>query len=449
MRIIIVGAGKLGFEIARLLSEEAHDVVVIDSDEGALTAVDDNLDVLAVHGNGAVPRVLSEAGVHDAGLLIAVAAADEVNIIACMTAKRMGVPVCAARVRNGDYLGGAETVHAHMQFGIDAVINPERTAAVEIARIVKTPHATQVDYFVGGRVSVIGLKVEQGAPITAGSLSVIRPRRCILAAVVRKNDMFIPRGDTTIAAGDRIYVVAHTGDFGAVRALSGTEARPLRRLTVVGGGRIGQPLVRLFVRGLRRGTDITLIERDEFRCTALAAQLPDDVLIIGGDGAQTDVLHDAMVTHNDAFIAVTGDDATNLLAVMAAKELDVGETVAALSRQDYLPLAQRAGVDATVVPRLITAGTLLQLVRKHPVVSLTLLEDGRAEAVEVVVERGAPAERRQLQQLRSLQEAVVGAVVRHNRVILPDGSTRIEAGDHVVLFGMARSLAQSEALFRA
>jgi len=447
LRVIVVGAGKLGYEIAKLLAAEGHDIVVIDQNEDALTEVTNNLDVMAIHGNGASPKVLERAGVDHTDVLMAVAGPDEVNIIACLAAKRRRVPVCAARVRHEDYLAGDDPSFTQQQLGIDVVVNPERAAALEIARLLKTPTATQVDYFASGRVSLVRLRVEQDAPITRGPLREIRPQRCVVAAVVRDDAIMIPDGETTIQAGDKIYLSGQTGAFPEIRSLVGSPARRLREITIVGGGRVGFPLAQILTRGQRRGVEIKLIEKDPDRCSQLAADLPG-VLIICGDGAKPEVLREELVERSDALVAVSGEDATNLLATIAAKQLGVPQAIVELSREDYVPLAERAGADASVVPRLITASTLLKLARRDEVVSLSLLEEGRAAAVELVVEEGAPAEGMRLEELRMPKGAVVGAVVRYDEVIVPKGATEIHADDHLVLFGTVDALDRARDLFR-
>lgn len=447
LRVIVIGAGKLGYQIARLLSEEDHDIVVIDNDPDALSEVANHLDVLAIEGNGASPAVLAKAEVGKTDLLIAAAGPDEVNMIACLAAKRLGVSMCAARVRTPDYIVD-EPELSYRRLGIDVLIDTERTAATEIARILKTPNATQVDYFANGRVSVIRVRVDEGAPVTRAPLREIRPERCVIAAVVRDDDLFIPDGDTVIEPDDRIYVVTHTGQFAAIRELTGVaDRRPLREVTIVGGGRVGFTLAQLLLKSRRRAPEVKIIERDYDRCTELAGLL-DHALIICGDGEKFEVLEEEMVGRADAFVAVTSEDGTNLLSTLAAKELGAGEAIARLSREDYIPLAERAGADAIVVPRLITASTLLKLVRQHPIVSLALLEDGRAEAVEIVVEEGVPATGKTLAELKKLDGAIVGAIVRHDKVIVPKGDTEIAAGDRLVLFGMASALPKAQQLFR-
>lgn len=447
MRVIVIGAGKLGYEIARLLSEENHDIVVIDNDPDALAAVD-NLDVLTIEGNGASPVVLAKADVAKTDLLIAAAGSDEVNMIACLAAKRLGVPVCAARIRNRDYLVDDPDL-SFRKLGIDVVIDVERTAATEIARILKTPNATQVDYFADGRACVIRVRVDQGAPVTRAPLREIRPDRCVIVLVARDDDFFIPDGDTVIQPGDRIFIVTQTGHFAPIRELTGTtERRPLRQVTIVGGGRVGLTLTQLLLRSRRRGMEIKIIEKDYERCMQLASML-DNVIVICGDGEKYEVLEEEMVGRSDAFVAVTSEDGANLLATLAAKELGAAEAVARLSRENYIPLAERAGADAVVVPRLIAASTLLKLVRKDPVVSLALLGDGRAEAVELVVEAGAPAEGKKLAELKKFEDAVVGVLVRDDKVIVPSGETEIHAGDRLVLFGLAAAMPKAQQLFRA
>ncbi|MBO8142755.1 MAG: Trk system potassium transporter TrkA [Firmicutes bacterium] len=447
MRVIVVGAGKLGYEVARLLSAEDHDIVVVDQREDALSEVANSLDVLSIQGNGASPKVLAKAGVDKTDLLIAAAGPDEVNIVACLTAKQRGVPVCAARVRNADYLSDDNPAFTHMRFGIDVVVNPERTAALEITRILKTPTATQVAYFAGGRVSLIGLKVDGGAPIVRGPLREIQPQRCVVAAVVRDDKILIPDGDTVVRPGDKIYLAGRTGNFAEIRALMGSSARSMRDVVIVGGGRIGLPLAQMLASGQRRGMEVKVIERSPERCAELAAALPG-VLVICGDAEKLEVLREEMVGGADAFVAATGDDATNLLSTMAAKQLGVGQAIVALSREDYIPLAERAGADATVVPRLITASTLLQLANRYKVESLSLFEEGRAEAVELVVEAGSRAEGKRLMDLGRLPGAIVGAVVRRDEVIIPKGQTVVKAGDHLVLFGTVEALERIQRMFR-
>lgn len=447
MRVIVIGAGKLGYEIARLLSEEDHDIVVIDNHPDALAEVANNLDVLTLEGNGASPAVLAKAQVDKTDLLIAAAGSDEVNMVACLAAKRLGVPVCAARVRDPDYAVDGPDISCRL-LGIDVLIDSERTAAIEIARILKTPNATQVDYFANGRVSVIRVRVDEGAPVTRGPLKEIRPERCVIAVVVRGDDLFIPDGDTVIQPDDRMYIVTHTGQFAAIRELTGVDdRRPLREVAIVGGGRVGLALAQMLLKNRRRAPEVKIIERNYERCTELAAAL-DNALVICGDGEKLEVLEEEMVGRSDAFVAVTSDDGTNLLSTLAAKDLGVPEAVVRLSREDYIPLAERAGADAAVVPRLITASTVLKLVRQHPIVSVALLEDGRAQAVELVVEEGAPAAGKTLADLRGLDGAVVGAVMRHDKVVVPGGETEIRAGDRLVLFGMTATLPKVQELFR-
>lgn len=447
LRVIVIGTGKLGYQIARLLSEEDHDIAVIDNDPDALSEVANHLDVLPIEGNGASPAVLAKADVAHTDLLIAAAGPDEVNMIACLAAKRLGVSICAARVRNRDYIVDAPDL-SYRRLGIDVLIDTERTTANEIARILKTPNATQVNYFANGRVSVIRVRVDEGAPVTRAPLREIRPERCVIAAVVRNDHLFIPDGDTLIQPDDRIYVVTHTGQFAAIRELTGAaDRRPLREVTIVGGGRVGFTLAQLLLKARRRAPEVKIIERDYDRCTELASVL-DHALIICGDGEKFEVLEEEMVGRADVFVAVTSEDGTNLLSTLAAKELGAGEAIARLSREDYIPLAERAGADAIVVPRLITASTLLKLVRQHPIVSVALLEDGRAEAIELVVEAGAPAAGNSLADLKKLDGVLVGAVVRHDKVIVPKGDTEITAGDRLVLFGMASALPKAQELFR-
>lgn len=471
MHVIVIGAGKLGFEVAKRLTEQGVDVVVIDRDEARLQEVVERLDVLTVHGNGASPTVLQKAGVEKADLVLAVTEVDEVNIIACVTAKHMAAsrsqpkgggvaassqssaalerlpsrPLCAARLRNPEYTGSFPYTRSLRQLGVDVVINPDRLAALEIARLIRVPLASHIDFFADGRVSLVGLKVSEDAPLARGTLQEVNPP-CLVAAIVREGHVFIPDGSSRVQPGDRVYLVGKAGSLPELRTLVGLPGRPVKEVTIIGGGKVGLPLAQLLLPAVKRGLHVKLIDRDPGRCNELAEALPG-VLVICGDGERIDVLSDEMVGNSDVLVAVTSEDHTNLLAVMIAKQLGVDEGIVSVSREDYVPLAERAGADAVVVPRLLAAATALQLLKFRHVLSLSILEEGKAQVLELVVGHGAPAAGVPLRELSELRDAVVGAVVRDGEVLIPTGDTVMLPDDHLIVFALPEAVPRVEALF--
>ena len=472
MHIIIIGAGKLGFEVAKRLTEEGHDVAVIDRDPTRLREVEGRLDVLTVQGNGASPAILEKAGVERADVVLAVTQSDEVNMIACMTAKQMAAlarpgawaartptdsdsptraggpsrPLCAGRIRNPEYTGTLPYTRSLRQLGVDVVINPDRLAALEIARLVRAPWATDVDFFVGGRVVLAAARLCEQAPLTQAPLRYLSIP-CLVAAYVRDGQVFLPDGNTQLRPGDRAYLVGRAGQLAEFRALAGSPGRVVREVTIIGGGNVGFPLAQMLLPATKRGLHLKLIDRDPQRCGELAGQLPG-ALVICGDGEQIDVLRDEGVGQSDVVVAVTSHDHTNLLGAMIAKELGVPEVIVTVSREDYVPLAERAGADAVVVPRLIAAATALQLVHPRHVLALSILEEGKAEVLELVVGEGATAARRPLKEVASPPDAVVGAVARNGEILIPTGDTVLLPGDRLIVFTLPQSVPRVEALFQ-
>ena len=471
MHAIIIGLGKLGFEVARRLVDEGHDVVVVDRDPDRLAQAEGRLDVLTVQGNGASPAVLERAGVERADVVLAVTDSDELNMIACMTAKQMAAlargaasasaelpgpprpeglqrprPLCAGRIRNPDYTGTLPYTRSLRQLGVDVVINPDRLAALEMARLVRAPWTSYVDFFAGGRVVLAATRLAEGAPLARAPLRE-QGLPCLVVAAVREGRVFLPDGSTRLEPGDRVYLVGRAPQLAEFRALAGAPERTVREVTVIGGGKVGLPLAQLLLPATRRGMYLKLIERDPQRCAWLAEQLPG-VLVICGDGERMDVLKEEGVDGSDVVAAVTSQDHTNLLAAMIAKELGVSEVLVTISREDYVPLAERAGADAVVVPRLIAAATALQLVHPRHVLALSILEEGKAEVLELVLGEGAAAARRPLREVASPPDAVVGAVARDGEVLIPTGDTVLQPGDRLIVFTLPQSVARVEALFQ-
>ncbi len=433
MRAIVIGAGKVGYHIARKLAEESHDVVLIDAREEALLPARESLDVMTIVGNGASPRTLEEAGVSDTDMVIAVTTQDEANIIACLTAKYYGVATTVARVRNPDYTVPAKAL-VHGQLGIDLIIHPERLAAQEIVKLIKAPTASEVGFYADGKVELLGIRCDTpGAGVLGKPLHQLALKNSLVVAVVREGELLIPDGNTKFLLGDYIYVLGKSGNFERSTFLAGRIPSEIRSVALVGGGETGLRTCEVLSGYRREGLSVKLIEIDPERAQWLAEHLPG-VLVINGDGTNMDLLMSEQIGECDALIAATGQEETNLLIAMVAKRLGVKEIIVELGREEYSSLADTIGVHATVIPRLLTASTILRLVQTDRLVDLAFLKQGQAEVMEVVIAGDAPIIGKPLRSAGLPAGALVGTIIRGSDVIIPHGDSTIQAGDRVITF---------------
>lgn len=433
MRAIVIGAGKVGYYLARQLVRDEHDVVLIDHSEEALRPPQGQLDVMTVHGNGASPRILRSAGAEQADLVIAVTEMDEVNILACLAARQLGTARTVARIRNPDYLDDRRAL-AHNHLGIDLIINPEALAAASIVRLLRVPSAVEVGYYAGGRAEMIGLRCASGQ-LAGRTLRELDLRNSLVVALLREDELLIPRGDTRIEAGDLIYVIGKSGNFERAALLAGRVPSRIRSITIVGGGETGYAVAQALGESRVPGLSLRVIESDADRARWLSERLPY-ALVIQGDGARLDGLEADQVRGSDALVATTGQDETNMLVAMVAKRLEVYETIIRLDREEYAGIAEAIGVDAMVMPRLLTASTIMRLLRKGKVHEIAFVQQGRAEVIDVIVAPDAPITARPLSQLGFPEGAIVAMVVRGEQAIIPHGATTVRAGDRVVVFAL-------------
>lgn len=444
MVIIVIGAGKAGFRIARQLAQESHDVVLVDIDPDKLVAAQ-VLDVMTIEGNGANPKVLEEAGISHADMVIAVTRRDEVNMLACLTAKHYGVKTTVARVRNPEYTASPHAL-VKDQLGIDIILHPERLAAREIVNVLQAPVAAEVHRFAGGSVELYGTRITgQTSPWAGKTLEQLKLTDSLVVAIDRGDHLLIPGGKTRVLERDKVYLLGKTGHFTKNTLFSGHGDSRLETVTVMGGGETGFHACQLLQNlkkeshGLHRKISVKLIEKDEERARLLAEKLPD-VLVIHGDGTNVDLLNSENISGTDAFVATTGHNETNIMAALLANSLGVKETVIRLDREEYASLAETVGVHATVVPRLILASTVLQLLQEDRLLDVTFIKQGRATVLDAMVPPGAPITRKPLKSSNFPHNALVGMVIRGNTATIPKGDTQIKAGDRVVVFSLSDAI---------
>ena len=438
LNIIIVGDGKVGFALAEHLSKEAHNITVIDTNDDALRRASESLDVLCIKGNGASLSALREADAASADVVIAATSRDEINMVCCLAAKRLGAKYTIARVRNVEY--ASELSLLKESLGIDLVINPKNATAVEISRLLRFPAAANLDTFCRGRVELISFRVREGdfvadQPLSALSHQLQELPMLLCAAEREGTDLIIPDGSFVPQVGDRLYLIGQPTGLTAFFRLLGRHTPKSRNAFLVGGGRISYYLASILD---RLGVRVKIIERDEARCRVLSEALPR-VTVLCGDGTDQDLLEEEDVAASDAFVSLTDRDEDNLIVGLYAIQQGIPKVVAKSNRQNYGGIAHAAGLDSVVSPKMITAGQILQVVRgmqnsKGSVMNaLYKIADGHAEAMEFVANdttrhRGVP-----LKDLRLKKGILVAVLVHQGQIIIPDASSSLQAGDTVIL----------------
>ncbi len=432
MRVVIVGAGKLGYTIADLLSKEQYDVVVVDHDENQLEAVKNNLDVLTIHANGASPMTMEDPDIAGADIFIAVTMGDEVNMVACILAKKHGCKHTVARIRDMQFLSTSKD-YLKENFDIDLTLNPELITANEINRILMMPAALNVEDFAQGKVRLFEAKVTRRSKVANIPLKDIRLPEGVLAGMIfRDHRMIIPHGDDCLMVHDNAYFI---GIPEAIERFSTNfiqrDAKKLHRVMIVGAGRIGRALAGMLS---RQNVYVKVIEKDPERCNAVAEHLTGDSIAICGDGTSIDLLTDEGIGATDVVVCLTEDDKLNLMIALLAKHLGARKTVVRVYRTEYADLIEKVGVDVVVSARLLSASEVLAFARRGGVVSVSILEGAKAEAVEVIVQEGARVANRKLMDARLPRECLVCAYVRDGKAGIPNGHTVLQPGDRAILF---------------
>jgi len=443
LKIIVIGAGKVGCQIAQTLSSENHDIVIIEKDNIIQQSAQNSLDAMVILGNGANVLTLEEAGIKQTDMLIAVTSSDEVNMLACMIAKQFGVPKKIARIRNPEYLH--TSILSREKLGIDFAINPERATAKEIVKLFKSPiNVSQVQDFAEGKVKLIEFNIEKYFPFLNQQLKNISFKYPVLvAAIYRDNKIIIPDGEEKIILGDNLYVLVEKDNFLGLNEFFNEKPLDMQNVMILGGNRIAIQTALILA---KLGINTKLIERDKEKCDKIAELLPHS-LIINGDGTNIDLLKSEGIKTTDGFVAVTGYDEYNLLVALLAKHLGTKKVIAKIDRSNYIPILEKIGVDAVVNPRIITTSAILQFIRRGEIVSLTLLKEGKAEVIELMVHSNSKIINKPLRNANLPKNSIIGAVIRKDRVIIPHGDDTIQAQDKIIIFALSSAIKKIENIF--
>ncbi|MBT5532267.1 Trk system potassium transporter TrkA [Candidatus Poribacteria bacterium] len=448
MKAIIIGAGEVGYHTAAVLTAEQHDVVVIDQSLQSLGRAEEHFDLMTVHGSGASPLTLQQAGPADADLLIAVTNSDEINILACLVGHRMNIPLTAARVSSPDYFAEASTL-APKDIGIDLVVNPDELCAQEFFRLLNTPEAREAVDFVHGQVQLIAFQMKAGNPLCGREMRELRQEvftHPLLIAAIKRPDgsTVVPSGHDTIHDGDEIFAFGSPDAVHELLHRSGVTERPLHRVVIAGCGRVGVGLARILEDA---GAHVTLIDRD-LGAAERASETLRRATVIHGEPLHDDVLEEANVSEADGFVSATGDDEHDIMACVAAKQKGAARVLSLIQKPRYLPvLDAMPSLDGAVSRHLTAVGHILRLIRRGEVISVASLHEIEAEAIELVAGKDARVLGHPLGKMKFPKDALVGAIVRDGEVIMPSGHDEIHAGDRVVVFCLPQAVGNVEKLF--
>lgn len=436
MKIIIIGCGKVGELLTSYISNEGHDVVVVDSDQAIIERTVNEYDVMGVVGNGASNAVQMEAGADKANLLIAVTASDELNIMCCMVARKLGARHTIARVRNPEYAD--QIVFMRKELGLSMAVNPEYDAAREISRIIRVPAALKVDTFAKGRVDLVEVKIDEKHPLCGRKLSELVSVcgvNVLVCAVKRGDDVIIPKGDFTPEAGDVIHITASHQDLLSFFKKLGIQDKRIKNVMIMGGGKIAYFLAKR-LDGL--GIGVKLVERDAERAEQLAELLPK-AMIIHGDATDSDLLDEEGVADTDAVVTLTGVDEENIMISLYASKNKVDKVITKVNRPGIMKLLSSIGLECVVSPRAITANSILRYLRglehsdSSSIQTLYKIVDGEVEAIEFIAADGFDDIGKPIKTMKIRKNIIIACIIRGNRIIYPHGDDTIERGDAVIV----------------
>ncbi len=435
MKIVIVGCGKVGYALAKQLSMENHDITIIDNSSKVIEKTQETLDVIVMSGNGAALDIQREARVDEADLLIAATHSDELNLLCCIVAKRLGCRHTISRVRNAEYMNQLQFMRD--DFGLSMTVNPEFATARTIFRFLQFPSFLKIDSFAKGRVELVELKLAENSVLVGKSLDKLTTElhlKVLVCVVERDNKIFIPKGDFVLRAGDKINVTAPRSELAKMIKRLGISTQKIRNVMMIGGGRIAEYLADELIKS---GVDVKIIEQDTERSMELAARFPE-ALIINDDGSSHDVLLAEGIRETDAVLTLTGMDEQNLVISMYAEHIGVPKTVTKMNRSEYSELFSDKEIGSTVCPKDVIAAEIVRYVRSidntdASIITLHRIVEGKAEAIEFIANAQTTGLDTPLKDLKLKKNILIACISHNGNVIIPRGMDRISYGDTVII----------------
>ncbi|TDK44982.1 Trk system potassium transporter TrkA [Antarcticimicrobium luteum] len=452
MKVIICGAGQVGWQIARHLSSEHNDVTVVDNNPDLVRRATDSLDVQGIAGFASYPDVLERAGAKDADMLIAATYSDEVNMVTCQVAHSVfGIQRKIARLRAQSYLTAIYSdLYRRDHLPIDVVISPEREVAAAAMQRLSAPAAFDTETFMGGKAQLLGVTIEETCPIVNTPLrqltDLFSTLRAIVVGIRRDGSLFAPEPDDQLFIGDNCYVFAHADDVNRTMEVFGKTQKTQDRVVIVGGGNVGLEVARALENRKTR-TRAKVIERNRAQAER-AAEALERTIVLNGDGLDAALLKEAGIERADAMLAVTDDDKTNLLSAVRAKAEGCPLAIALINDPTLVPLMEPLGIDAYINPRATTVSSILRHIRHGRVRQVYSIGDAEAEVIEAEVLSTSPLAGQRLRDIDFPEGVLVGAVRKGDEVLRPSGALRIEEGDVVAIFAMAADVPEVERLLQ-
>lgn len=450
MHIIIVGLGKLGMTMTKQLVNEGHSITVVDTNNDKLTNAVDTYDVMGVWGNGATCETLEEAGVSKAKLIIAATASDEMNILCCLIANRMGTENTIARVRNPDY--AAQMQFLRNELGINMIVNPEYETANEISRIIRFPSAANLDSFARGKIEIARIRIHSDNMLCDTPIHELRKKckaKVIVCAVQRDEEVYIPSGDFVIRCDDTISITGTRSELSHFMKQTGVYKQKIKNVMILGGGRIAYYLAKQLS---DTGRNIKLIEQNLDKCYQLSDSLPE-VTVIHGDGTDQDLLDEQGLDYQDALVSLTGIDEENIIVSMYAESKGINKVITKVNRHSY-SILNDIGLETVVSPQIVAGNLVTRYVRalhnsagNSQIQTLYKLVGGKVEAVEFIVPENAGYEDIPFKDLHFLPNLIIGCIIRNGKIIFPGGDDVMKANDSIIVVTAGRIIEDLHDIF--
>ena len=444
MKIVIVGAGEVGFHIANRLALENKDVVVIDASSEALRRLSENIDVQTIIGSGSSPAVLEAAGINEAEIMLAVTDSDEVNLVACLMADTLSPTTKKlARLRGADFDRYHDAFKVHAPH-IDTVINPEIEVVRTILRLMSVPGAVDVGEFADGRIKFVGVYLEPGSRLANVRLAdlptLISGERPLIAAIVRDDRLIIPKGNNHLRGGDLVYFISEEKRLFNHLSIFDKHVTPVKRVLIIGGGRIGYRLARTLE---QQSLSVKMVECRASRCDLLAERL-NRTVVLHGDGSDQSLLVEENIHDTDLVVTLTGDEETNILASLLARRLGAKKTITQINKFSYFSLMSTIGIEQVVSPRLSAINTILQHIRRGKVLSAISIKGEEGEVMEALALPTSDIVSKPLKKIAFPKGAMVAGIIRGDHIIIPSGESVIEPDDRIIIFATRAAIAGVE-----
>lgn len=452
MKIVIAGAGEVGSHLAKMLSNESNEITVIDMNHERLEVLRSNADVITIEGNPSAIHVLDEAGVASADLFIAVnpSESQDVNIVSAMLAKKLGAKKATARINNEEYLT-YENKYLFTEMGIDLMFYPEKIAAAEILDLLKRTASSDSLEFARGKLHMSVFKLEENSPLIGmtmvefSNLAAEEGYKFRVVAISRKNETIIPKFDTKFKYHDLVFIISKREGMDMLLKYVGKHNIEVNSVMILGGSPTGEMLAKQLAKQI---DSVKLIEKNKDKCLEMSEKLPDNVIVVNGDGRNSDILLEESIREYDAFVAVTNSTETNILACVAAKGFGVQRTIAEVENLEYINLAESMGVDAVINKKLITASRIFKFTLSNKVRFIKYMSGTNAEVLEYIVAPDTKITRSALKDINFPRNAIIGGVIRGNESYIAVGDTKIEAYDRVAVFALPEAVKEVDKFFK-